>query len=130
MMLKKTKRRVYIVLHVFFYSVSITNSYGYQQPINPPNFIIIFNDDQGYADLGCFGGTHVKTPRIDQMAAEGAKLTSFYVAAPICTPSRAALMIGSYPKRVGMGKRVLLAADAVGLNPKEITIAEVLKNVG
>ncbi|ALJ06816.1 arylsulfatase [Pseudalgibacter alginicilyticus] len=95
-----------------------------------PNFIIIFTDDQGYADLGCFGGTHVKTPRIDQMAAEGAKLTSFYVAAPICTPSRAALMTGSYPKRVGMGKRVLLAADAVGLNPKEITIAEVLKNAG
>lgn len=96
----------------------------------PPNFIIIFTDDQGYADLGCFGGTHVKTPRIDKMAAEGAKLNSFYVAAPLCTPSRAALMTGSYPKRVGMAKRVLLAADSLGLNPKEITIAEVLKSAG
>ncbi|KJD37297.1 arylsulfatase [Tamlana sedimentorum] len=95
-----------------------------------PNFIIIFTDDQGYGDLGCFGGTHVKTPQIDKMALEGTKLTSFYVAAPICTPSRAALMTGSYPKRVGIAKRVLLAADSLGLNPNEITIAEVLKSVG
>lgn len=99
-----------------------------------PNFIIIFTDDQGYADLGCFGGTQVKTPRIDQMAAEGAKLTSFYVAAPLCTPSRAALMTGSYPKRVNMATGnnfpVLLAGDAKGLNPEEITIAEILKDVG
>ena len=104
-----------------------------QKPKNtarPPNFLIIFTDDQGYADLGCFGGTHVKTPHIDKMAAEGAKLTSFYVAAPLCTPSRAALMTGSYPKRIGMAKRVLLAADSLGLNPKEVTIAEVLKSAG
>ncbi|GAA3651414.1 sulfatase family protein [Flavivirga jejuensis] len=95
-----------------------------------PNFIIIFTDDQGYADLSCFGGNHVETPKIDAMAAEGAKLTSFYVAAAVCTPSRAALMTGSYPKRVGMASRVLLAGDSVGLNPEEITIAEVLKEVG
>lgn len=67
-----------------------------------PNFIIIFTDDQGYADLSCFGGKHVSTPRIDQMAAEGARLTNFYMAAPICTPSRAAQMTGCYPKRIGM----------------------------
>ncbi|MDP4793566.1 MAG: sulfatase-like hydrolase/transferase, partial [Verrucomicrobiales bacterium] len=59
-----------------------------------PNLIIIFTDDQGYADLSCFGGKHVYTPNIDQMAKEGARLTSFYVAAPLCTPSRAALMTG------------------------------------
>lgn len=111
-----------------------TGTVSYSQKSNsskrPPNFIIIFTDDQGYADLGCFGGTHIKTPRIDKMAAEGAKLTSFYVAAPICTPSRSSLMTGSYPKRVSLGKRVLLAGDALGLNPKEITIAEMLKTVG
>ena len=67
-----------------------------------PNFVIIFTDDQGYGDLGCFGGDHVSTPRIDQMAKEGAKLTSFYVAAPVCTPSRAALMTGCYPTRIDM----------------------------
>ncbi len=99
-----------------------------------PNFVIIFTDDQGYGDLSCFGGEHVSTPRIDQMASEGAKLTSFYVAAPVCTPSRAALMTGCYPKRVDMATGsnfgVLLAGDTKGLNPDEITIAEVLKSAG
>ena len=99
-----------------------------------PNFVIIFTDDQGYGDLSCYGGDHVSTPRIDQMAAEGARLTSFYVAAPVCTPSRAALMTGCYPKRVDMARgsdfAVLLAGDPKGLNPDEITIAEVLKSAG
>ncbi len=112
-----------------------------------PNFVIIFTDDQGYGDLSCFGGQHVYTPHIDKMAEEGAKLTSFYVAAPLCTPSRAALMTGCYPRRVGMeppsslvidlpnvpdGKRfpVCLASDGNGLNPDEITIAEVAKSAG
>jgi len=95
-----------------------------------PNFVIIFTDDQGYGDLGCFGGDHVKTPRIDQMAKEGAKLTSFYVAGSVCTPSRAALMTGSYPKRVGLAGGVFLAGDKNGLNPDEVTIAEVLKSAG
>ena len=99
-----------------------------------PNFVIIFTDDQGYADLGCFGGQHVNTPRIDQMAEEGIRLTSFYVAAPVCTPSRAALMTGCYPKRIDMAMGssfgVLLAADPKGLNPEEVTIAELLKIEG
>lgn len=99
-----------------------------------PNFIVIFTDDQGYGDLSCFNGSHVKTPVIDKMAQEGMKLTSFYVAAPVCTPSRAALMTGCYPKRndmaTGTTTGVLLAADKKGLHPDEITIAEVLKEVG
>ena len=96
----------------------------------PPNFIIIFTDDQGYGDLGCFGGKHLSTPNIDKMAAEGIKLTSFYVAAPICTPSRAALLTACYPKRISMASNVLLADDSKGLHPDEITIAEVLKTKG
>ncbi|TWU54321.1 Arylsulfatase [Rubripirellula tenax] len=103
-------------------------------PTRSPNFVVIFTDDQGYGDLSCFGGKHVSTPRIDQMAAEGMKLTSFYVAAPVCTPSRAALMTGCYPKRIGMAMGsnfgVLLAGDRKGLNPDEVTIAEVLKTAG
>ncbi|MDP0492401.1 MAG: sulfatase [Verrucomicrobiota bacterium JB023] len=99
-----------------------------------PNFVVILTDDQGYGDLSCYGSDHVTTPNIDRMAAEGAKLTSFYVAAPVCTPSRAALMTGCYAPRVGMGRGsrhgVLLAGDVKGLNPKEITIAEVLKDAG
>ena len=95
-----------------------------------PNIVVIFTDDQGYGDLGCFGGKHVSTPRIDQMATEGAKLTSFYVAGPVCTPSRAGLMTGCYPKRIDMATEVLLASSAKGLNPQEVTIAEVLKTAG
>lgn len=99
-----------------------------------PNFIIIFTDDQGYGDLSCFGGSHVNTPIIDKMAEQGMKLTSFYVAAPVCTPSRAALMTGCYPKRIDMAigstNSVLLASDPKGLHPDEITIAEILKEVG
>ena len=99
-----------------------------------PNFIIIFTDDQGYGDLSCFGASHVNTPNIDRMAKEGIKSTSFYVAAALCTPSRAALMTGSYPKRVNLADGsifpVLLAGDSKGLHPDEITIAEVLRDRG
>jgi arylsulfatase A-like enzyme len=65
-----------------------------------PNFIIIFTDDQGYGDLGCFGSTKIKTPNIDRLAKEGRKFTNFMVASPVCSPSRAALLTGCYPKRV------------------------------
>jgi len=99
-----------------------------------PNFVVIFTDNQGYGDLSCFGGEHVSTPRTDRMAAEGSRLPSFYVAAPVCTPSRAALMTGCYPKRIDMATGanfgVLLAGDRKGLNSDEITIAEVLKSAG
>ena len=67
----------------------------------PPNFIIIFTDDQGYNDLGVYGSQNIRTPRIDRMAAEGARFTEFYVS-PICSPSRAALLTGSYPVRAGV----------------------------
>ncbi|MBA7645057.1 N-acetylgalactosamine-6-O-sulfatase [subsurface metagenome] len=94
-----------------------------------PNFVIIFTDDQGYADVGCFGAKGFETPNLDQMAAEGAKFTSFYSAAPVCTPARAALLTGCYPMRVSM-PRVLFPRDNIGLNPDEITIADILKTRG
>ncbi len=99
-----------------------------------PNFIIIFTDDQGYQDLGCFGSPDIKSPYLDRMAREGVKMTSFYMAAPHCTPSRAALMTGTYPVRnnmaTGDGFAVLLDGDRKGLHPNELTIAEVLKTAG
>lgn len=120
-----------ILIYIYTLIVVVTVSLA---AADKPNFVIIFTDDQGYGDLSCYGGDHISTPRIDQMAAEGAKLTSFYVAAPVCTPSRAALMTGCYPKRVDMARgsdfAVLLAGDSKGLNPDEITIAEVLKSAG
>lgn len=95
-----------------------------------PNFVIIFADDQGYGDLGCFGSETIKTPNIDRMAKEGRRFTSFMVASPVCTPSRAALLTGSYPKRVGMHQHVLFPASTKGLNPSEHTIADHLKGQG
>ncbi|MEM0970529.1 MAG: sulfatase-like hydrolase/transferase, partial [Verrucomicrobiota bacterium] len=92
-----------------------------------PNFVIIFTDDQGYQDVGCFGAPEIKTPRLDQMAQEGMRFTSFY-AQIVCGPSRAALMTGSYPLRVAT------ANNRVEVHPRlhtnEVTIAEVLKQGG
>ena len=94
-----------------------------------PNFVIIFTDDQGYADVGCFGAEGFETPNLDRMAAEGAKFTDFYAAAPVCSPSRAALLTGCYPMRVSI-PRVLFPRDKIGLNPDEVTIADMLKTRG
>ena len=99
-----------------------------------PNFVIIFIDDMGYGDIGPFGSTKNSTPNLDQMARQGRKFTSFYVASPVCTPSRAALLTGCYPQRVGLekgsGHIVLFPGDHHGLHPNEITVAETLKEAG
>lgn len=96
----------------------------------PPNFIIIFVDDQGYQDLGCYGSPNIRTPCIDRMAAEGVRFTDFYVAAPICSPSRAALLTGCYPTRVGLGNWVQRPDSCLGIHPDEITLAELLGQKG
>jgi arylsulfatase A-like enzyme len=100
-----------------------------QKVAGKPNFVIIFTDDQGYQDVGCFGSPSIKTPNLDKMAAEGMRFTDFYSAASICSPSRASLMTGCYPPRVGITK-VLFPNDNIGLNPEEITIADILKDRG
>ncbi|MEI7945862.1 MAG: sulfatase [bacterium] len=98
-------------------------------PESKPNFIVINIDDMGYADIGPFGSKLNRTPNLDRMAKEGRRLTSFY-AAPVCSPSRAALMTGCYPKRALPIPHVLFPANDIGLSPKEITVAEVLKAAG
>lgn len=95
-----------------------------------PNLIFIFVDDQGYYDLGCYGATEVKTPRIDGMASEGTRFTDYYAAAPICSPSRAGLLTGCYPRRVGNHIWVHRADSRSGIHPDELTIAELLKAGG
>jgi len=99
----------------------------------PPNFVVIFADDLGYGDLGCFGHPTIRTPNLDRMAAEGMKLTQFYAAASVCTPSRAGLLTGRLPVRNGMcsdRRRVLFPNSGGGLPQGEITIAEALKQKG
>jgi arylsulfatase A len=98
----------------------------------PPNIVIIFADDLGYGDLGCYGSPTIRTPRLDQMAREGLRFTDFYSAAEVCTPSRAALLTGRYPIRSGMcgNRRVLFPNSTGGLPRAEITLAEVLKGKG
>ena len=91
------------------------------------NFILIYTDDQGWADMGAYGATDIETPSLDRIAAEGMRFTNFYVASPVCTPSRAALLTGSYPKRLGLGVGVYFPDDQRGLHPDEITIADMLK---
>lgn len=93
----------------------------------PPNIILIFTDDQGYNDLGCFGSEKIKTPHLDRMAEEGLILTSFY-AQPVCGVSRGALMTGSYPIRIAEPDNVKQLHTVP--HPKEVTIAEVLKKAG
>ncbi|MFT5470572.1 MAG: arylsulfatase A [Verrucomicrobiales bacterium] len=100
-----------------------------------PNFIIIFCDDLGYNDIGPFGSEKHRTPNLDRMAEEGRVFTDFYVTSGVCSPSRSSLMTGCYPKRVGLhenesGGWVLFPGNKKGLNPDEITIAEVLKERG
>lgn len=96
-------------------------------PGRPPNFIIILVDDQGYYDLGSYGASEVKTPRIDALAAQGTRFTDYYAAAPICSPSRAGLLTGCYPRRVGNEIWVHRADSRSGIHPDELTLAELFK---
>jgi len=97
---------------------------------NLPNIIIFFTDDQGYADLGCYGAEGFETPHLDQLASEGIRFTNFYVPATVCTPSRAGLLTGRYPKRSNLHEAVLFPYSNGGLSAKEYTMAEMLKEMG
>lgn len=116
-------------------------------PAAPPNILLIVSDDQGYPDLGCIGSKPIQTPNLDRLAAEGARGTSFYVTWPACTPSRGSLLTGRYPQRNGLydmvrndlvnyGHRYGWEEYAVspemtlGLDPKEITLGDMLKKAG
>lgn len=94
-----------------------------------PNVVIIFADDLGYGDLGCYGARGYRTPNLDRLAAEGMRFTSFYAAQAVCSASRAALLTGCYPNRVGV-LSALGPNAKTGINPAELTLAEVLKTRG
>ena len=118
----------------------MTVSDGHGRPADGderPNVVLVNCDDLGYGDLGCYGSTLHDTPAIDRLAAEGARLTDFYMASPVCSPSRAALLTGSYPLRIGFGGPgagglggVLFPGWPIGLHPDEVTIARALRDAG
>ncbi len=122
--------------------VALFSGYSYAQKENqPPNIVIIFTDDQGYSDVGVFGAKGFNTPHLDAMATEGMKFTDFYVGSSVCSPSRAALLTGSYPQRVGIPQvlfpeRLNTAWDPsqrstkTGIHPDETTLPEMLKANG
>lgn len=95
----------------------------------PPNVVIVFCDDLGWGDIGCFGAKGIRTPNIDRLAKEGTKFTSFYVAQPVCSASRAALLTGCYPNRLGI-HGALFPSSKTALNTNEWTIARALKQRG
>ena len=95
----------------------------------PPNIVLIFTDDQGYRDVGIFGADDIETPNLDQMAADGVKLTSFYSAQAVCSASRAGILTGCYPNRIGI-HNAMMPNSKKGLHPSETTLAEMLKATG
>jgi len=121
--------------------VALTRGKAYGSSTKP-NIIIILADDLGYGDLGCFGAEAIATPNLDKLAADGVRLTSFFSSGPVCSPSRAGLMTGRYPARVGVtavyvpnrnmaGPGINLAAGiGLGMNTKEITLAQAVKTAG
>lgn len=106
---------------------------GNAHPIRP-NIVLINCDDLGYGDPGCYGSTVNDTPTIDRIAKEGIRFTDFYMASPVCSPSRGAMMTGCYPPRIGFGsfdgRWVLFPGQPVGLNTAETTIAKLLQQGG
>jgi arylsulfatase A-like enzyme len=97
--------------------------------VDSPNVVIIFIDDEGYGDVGCFGASGFDTPNLDQMASQGMRFTNFYSGSAVCSASRAALLTGCYPPRVGI-LSVLMPDAKIGLNPDETIIPEMLKEKG
>ena len=122
-------RAISILIILTFCVTACTDTPQNRTGDSPPNIVLIFADDLGWGDLGSYGHPLIRTPNLDQMAREGIRLTSFYTAAPVCTPSRAGLMTGRYPIRFGMERNE--GPDTKGGMPAdELTMAEALKSVG
>lgn len=110
-------------------SMSCSNQKRSDDRRDSPNVVLIFTDDQGYRDLSCYGAPDIETPNIDKMAAEGVRFTNFYVGQPVCSASRSALLTGCYPSRVSI-HGALFPHAKTGLNPDEVTLAEICKSKG
>src|SRR5512137_2278510 len=129
-----------MISHVLRLGLGLTTAFGsaeasaaspakQTEPGRKPNFVVILTDDLGYADVGCYGAEGFQTPHLDRMAREGMRFLDFYVASSVCSPSRAALMTGCYPQRVGLPV-VLEAGSETGLSSEEEIIPRLLKAAG
>ena len=102
----RTHNRISPIVAIILLSVALLTtsaaSAGDAPAARPPNFVIVFTDDQGYQDVGCFGSPDIKTPNLDRMAREGMRFTSFYVSQAVCSASRASIVTGCYNVRVGI----------------------------
>ena len=126
----RIRRRLLLIAVATLLMLLVQAAWSHARAAEKPNFVIIFCDDLGYGDLGCFGHPTIRTPNLDRMAVEGQRWTNFYVGASVCTPSRAAILTGRLPIRSGMmsaKRRVLFPDSKGGLPASEITIAEALK---
>lgn len=121
---------LFVLTAVLFFAVSCTsNSKQKKSETTQPNFVVVFIDDMGYGDAGCYGATGYQTPNIDKLAAQGMRFTNFYSAQPVCSASRAGILTGCYPNRIGFSG-ALFPHNKIGINPSETTIAEMLKEKG
>ena len=116
------------MIRTLFVSAALL-AHGFAAAVRQPNVIVIFTDDQGYADVGCFGAKGFETPNLDQLAREGSRFTNFHVAQPVCSASRAGLLTGCYPNRLGI-HGALGPKSRVALNHSETTLAELFKAQG
>jgi arylsulfatase A-like enzyme len=123
------KPALLLLLGALFTLLTQRPGFALTEPRRPPNIVLIFADDLGYGDLGCYGAGKIKTPNLDRLAREGVKLTQFYACAPVCTPSRAGLLTGRYPIRTGL-VRVLSPGSKDGIDDGEATLAEALRARG
>ena len=132
-MIKQSKRFAYCLAIFILMSANLFAGSSNRKTKPPPNIIIIYMDDLGYADLSIMGHPTINTPNIDKLANEGQLWTNFYTASSVCSPSRGALLTGRYPIRIGLAgekKRVFFPESKGGLPENEVTIAEMLKENG
>lgn len=127
MQIRLSPAQLAVMLAILSVFASPPQSRGPQN--RPPNIVIIFADDLGYADIGSYGATEYTTPNLDRMAAEGMRMTDFYAAQAVCSASRAALLTGCYPNRIGI-RGALDHKSSYGLNRDEMTFAELVKQRG
>ena len=128
---KQTRRDFLKVLGVTAGSLMLPGAvFGQRRAARRPNIILIFTDDQGTIDVNCYGSKDLYTSNLDRLAKEGTRFTQFYVGAPVCSPSRAALMTGRYPQGAGVPGNVSSQPGNAGMPTEQITIAEMMKSAG